>query len=203
MRNHHVVCAGKTGDGVEQYHDILLLFHEAFGLFEHHGGHAGVVVRRFIEGRCYHFGAQVRIGFDQFADNFTHFGHFFRSFVNQKHHDDNFGVVLGNRAGHVLQKNRLTGARRSEDNTALALTDGGEQVHHAGAQFFGIPFELNFFVRVNRGQVFKCNAALDLFRVFEVDLVYATERIVFVILIARRASKPCDGIANFEAELAN
>ena len=59
-------------------------------------------------------------------------------------------MVLCDGASDILQENGLTGTRRSEDDTALAFTDRGEQVHDAGAVFRFVPFEVDLFFRVNR-----------------------------------------------------
>ena len=154
MRNHNVVCTGETRDGVEQNHDVLLAFDEALCLFQNHVGNAGVVLRRFIECRgdnfSLDFNSLFRCLFLDVRDDVAHFGDFFRTFVNEERDEDDFRMVLCNSACHVLQENGLTGTRRSEDDTALTLTDRGEQVHDTGAVFRFIPFEVDLFFRVDR-----------------------------------------------------
>ena len=206
VRNHNVVSTSETRNGVEQNHDVLLAFHKAFGFFENHVGHAGVVLRRFIERRCNHFGLDFNSLFGclflDVRDDVAHFGDFFRAFVNQERDEDNFRMVLRDSACHVLQENCLTGTRRSENNTALALTNRREQVHNAGAVFRFVPFEVDLFFRVNRGQVFECHAATHLVRFFKVHAVNAAHREV-LILFARSAHKAFNRIANLEVELTN
>ena len=145
MRNHNVVCTSETRDGVEQNHDVLLALDEALCLFQNHVGDAGVVLRRFIE-----LDSLFCSLFLDVRDDVSHFGDFFRTFVDEERDEDNFRMVLCNSACHVLQENCLTGTRRCENDTALTLTNRGEQVHDTGAVFRFIPFEVDLFFRVDR-----------------------------------------------------
>ena len=82
-RDYLVVGAGKTRDGIEQNHDVALGFSEALSFFDHHFGDLYVAHRRFIES-----------GGDNFAaDGALHFRHFFRTFIDEKHHEDGVGIV--------------------------------------------------------------------------------------------------------------
>ena len=112
-----------------------------------------MVLRRFIERRCDNFSLDFDSLFCSLfldvRDDVSHFGDFFRTLVDEERDEDDFRMVLRNSAGHVLQENGLTGTRRSEDDTALTLTDRGEQVHDTGAVFRFIPFEVDLFFRVD------------------------------------------------------
>ena len=206
MRNHNVVRTGETRDGVEQNHDILLAFDEALCLFENHVRDAGVVFRRFIECRSDDFGLDFDSLFSSLfldvRDDVAHFGDFFWTFINEERDKDNFRMVLCDSACHVLQKNGLTGTRRCENDTALALTDRREQVHDAGAVFRFVPFEVDLFFRVNRSQVFECDTAAHLVRFFKIHAVNAAHGEV-LILFARRAHKAFNRIANLEVEFTD
>ena len=58
-----------------------------------------------------------------------HVGDFLGPLVDEQHDEVDFRVVLGHRLRDVLQQDRLAGARRRDDQAALALADRREQVH--------------------------------------------------------------------------
>ena len=87
---------------------------EALGLLDHHFGHLHMAHRRFVEGRRNDFALYRAL----------HIGDFFRPLINQQDDEIAFGMIGGNRLGDVLEKNRLAGARRRNDQRALALANG-------------------------------------------------------------------------------
>ena len=96
------------------------MLNQPLGLFQHHLGDLHVTRRRFIEG-----------GADDFAVYAArHIGDFFRPLIDQQHDQEDFGMIGGDGGCDVLQHHRLTGARRRDDQRALALADGGDQVDH-------------------------------------------------------------------------
>ncbi len=60
-----------------------------------------------------------------------HVGDFLRPLVDQKYDQVAFRMVGGDRMGDVLQQNRLTGARRCDDQPALALAERRHQIDDA------------------------------------------------------------------------
>ena len=107
-----------------------LVLDQALGLFDHHLGDLHVAGGGLVEG-----------GTDHFAlDRALHVGDFFRTLVDQQNDQSDFRMIGGDRVGDVLQQHRLTGARRRNDQTALALADRREQVHHAAGVVFARRF---------------------------------------------------------------
>ena len=90
----------------------------------------------------------------------THIGHLLRSLIDQEDDHIYLGVVVGNGIGHILEQHRLTGLGLSNDQTALTLTDRGEEVKDAGRRPVvdvsrAGDFELEFLCREDREQVVK------------------------------------------------
>ena len=112
-RNDGVVSARQTRDGVQQDDHVALVLDQALGLFDHHFRHLNVARRGFIEGRADHLALHGAL----------HVRDFFRTLVNQQNDQHNFGMIGGDGVGDVLQQHRLAGARRSDDQTALAFAD--------------------------------------------------------------------------------
>src|SRR4029077_16823743 len=79
-RNDCVVGASKTGDGVDQYHDVALMFDQSLGFFDHHFSDLDVTCRGLVEGRGNYFA----------FDGALHVGDFFRTLVDQQHHQNDF-----------------------------------------------------------------------------------------------------------------
>ena len=91
-RNHGVVGAGQTRNGVKQNNDVFLAFSQALGFFDDHFSNLNMASSRFVEG-----------GSNDFAFNGAfHFCHFFRTFVDQKDHQDDVRIVSGNRVSDML-----------------------------------------------------------------------------------------------------
>ncbi len=130
-RHDGVVGARQARDRVEQDDDVLLVLDEALGLLDHHLGHLHVALRRFVEG-----------GRDDLAAHRAlHVGDFFGPLVDEQHDQVDLGVVLGDAVGDVLQQHRLAGARRRDDQAALALADRRQQVDDAARQVVGVGLE--------------------------------------------------------------
>src|SRR3546814_12635394 len=67
------------------------------------------------------------------------------------HDEEDLGMVLGDRLRDVLQDHGLAGARRRDDEGALALADRRRQVDHPGRQVLHgrvFDFQLDPVVRV-------------------------------------------------------
>ena len=82
-----------------------------------------------------------------------HVGHFFGPLVDQQQHQLDVGVIGVNPLGDVLHQDRLAGARRGNDQPALAEPNRGENVDDAGGQFGGIVLEFEHRLRVEGGDV--------------------------------------------------
>ena len=139
-RDDGVVGARETGDGVEQDDDVALVLDEALGLFDDHLGDLDVACGGLVEG-----------GADDFAlDAALHVGDFFRALVDEQNDEDDLGVVGGDGVGDGLQQHGLAGARRRDDQAALALADGGEQIHDAAGDVLADGLHLDALLRVER-----------------------------------------------------
>ncbi len=91
---------------------------EAFRFLDHHLGHLHVAGGRLVEGR----------GHDFTAHRALHIGHFLGTLVDQKHDQIALGMIAGDRLRNVLQQDRLTRARRRNDERTLALAYGRDDI---------------------------------------------------------------------------
>ena len=165
---------------------------QALGLLDDHFGHLHVAGGRLVEG-----------GTDDFAlDGALHVGDFFGALVDEQDDQHHFGLVGGDGVGERLQQHRLAGARRSDDETALALADRGQQVHHAAADGLAHGLQLDAFLRIERGQVVEEDLVARLFGRLEVDGLDLDQGEVFLAFVGR-ADVAADGVAGFEVEFAN
>src|SRR5450830_756260 len=191
-RDHGVVGTGQTGDGVEQDHHVFLVFDQALGLLDHHFGNLHVAGWRLIERRGNHFAAHGAL----------HFGHFFRTFIDQQHDQVNFRVVTRNVRCNVLQHDGLTGFRRCDDQATLALADRSAQVDHTTGQVFGgtvAGFHLHAHGREQRSQVLEENLVFRVLGTIEVDRV-DLEQGEITLAFLRRADLANDGVTGAQVE---
>ncbi len=146
----------------EQDHDILLVLDQALGLLDHHLGNLDVAARRLVEGR----------GDDLAVDRALHVGDFLRPLVDQQHDQDDLGIIVGDRAGDVLQEHRLAGPRRRDDQRALALAERRDDVDHPRRLVLDgrvERVELQFLVGVERRQIVEIDSVANLLGIVEVD----------------------------------
>ena len=191
-RNDGVVGAGQTRDGVEQDDDVALVLDQALGLFDHHFGDLHVAGGGLVEGRA-----------DDFAfHRALHVGDFFRALVDQQNDQDDFRMICGDRVGDVLQQHRLAGARRSDDQAALAFADRRQQIHDAGADVLARGLELQALLRIQRRQVVEEDLVAGFVGRLEVDGFDLDQREVFFAFV-RRAHLAADGVAGLEVEFAD
>ena len=79
-------------------------------------------------------------------------------------------MIFHDRIGDVLKQCRLAGARRSDDQTALAFAKRRHQIHDPRGVTIGRRFQLDPLVRVDRRQFFEGPQILVLRRLVIVDL---------------------------------
>ena len=142
-RHHRVVGAREAGDRVEQDHHVAAALDQALGLLDHHLGDLHVARGRLVEGGGDHLALHRAL----------HVGDLFGPLVDEQHDQDHLGVVGGDGVGDVLQQHGLAGARRGDDEAALALADGREQIDDARRHVRLIVLEVQPLVRVERRQV--------------------------------------------------
>ena len=149
LRRHGVVRARETRDRVQQNHDVLAALDEPLGLLDHHVRDGDVARRFFVERRRDHFGVDV-------GDRVRHF---FRPLVDQQNDERDFGMILDDRIGDLLEENRLAGARRRHDQTALAFADRRDEIHDAHADVAVLRLEMQATLRIARTQVVERRCA--------------------------------------------
>src|SRR3979490_1384599 len=97
---------------------------QPLGPLQRHLGDVGVVLDRLVECRR-----------DDFAiDGASHVCDLFGPLTDEQHHEVDVVVVVRDAVGDVLDNERLTGLGRRHDETALAATDGCDEVDHALCQ---------------------------------------------------------------------
>ena len=111
-------------------------------------------------------------------------------------------MIRRNGIGHVLQQHGLAGARRRDDQAALSLAKGREQVHDAGTGVLARGFELDPLLRIQRRQIVEQDFIAGFIWRFEVHRLDLHQREVFLALM-RRAHLAADGIAGFQVKLAD
>src|SRR3546814_1336553 len=68
-----------------------------------------MAVGRFIEGRGNHLALHAAL----------HVGDFFRALIDKQHQQEDLRMIVRNSLGDTLQKHRLTGTRRGDDQGTL------------------------------------------------------------------------------------
>ena len=79
-------------------------------------------------------------------------------------------MIFHDRIGDVLEQRRLAGARRRDDQAALAFAERRHQIHDPRRVTIGHGLELDPLVRIDRGQLFEGPKVLILGRLVVVDL---------------------------------
>ena len=102
----------------------------------------------------------------------------------------------------VLQQHRLAGARRRDDQAALALADRHHQVEHARRQVLGVGLERDRALRIERRQVLEEHLLARAFRRLEVDRLDLDQREV-ALAVLRRPDLARHGVAGVQVELAD
>ena len=113
------------------------MFDQALGLLDHHLGNLDVARRRLVEGR----------GDDLALHRALHVGDFFRPLVDQQHDQVALGMVGRDRVGDVLQEHGLAGARRRDDQAALALADRRDDVDDARREVLVVGSSISISIR--------------------------------------------------------
>ena len=122
--------------------------------------------------------------------------------VDEQHDQVDLGVVLRDRLRDVLQQHRLAGARRRDDQAALALADRRHQVHDPRRQVVRRRLEHEALLRVERRQVLEEQLVARLVGRLEVDRLDLDQREVALAFL-RRPDLARDGVAGLQVELAD
>jgi hypothetical protein len=187
-RHGGVVGAAQARDVVQQDDDVPLVLDQSLGLFDHHLGDLDVADGRFVEG-----------GGDHLALHRTlHVGDFFRPLVDQQDDEVAFGMVGGDRLGDVLHHDRLADPGRGDDQAALALAEGGNDVDDPARAILQrriLDLHVEPLFRVERGQIVEQHLVADVVGVFEVDCIDLHQGEI-ALTFARRPDAAVDGVAS-------
>ena len=187
--NDGIVGAGESGDGVEENDDVVAVFDESFGFFDDHFCDLDVSRSLFVEG-----------GRDDLAlDASHHVGDLFRAFVDEEDDECDLGVIFADGVCDVLEEVRLAGSGWGDDERALSFSDRREHVKYACGVIFGIVFETEAFLRIERGEVIEKDLVAGFFGIFEVDFVDLKEGEEFFVFV-RGTDASIDGVARTEVE---
>ena len=163
------------------------MFDKTLRLFDDHFGHGNVARGRFVKGGGDHLALHGPL----------HIGDFFGAFVDQKHDQVTFGMVHLDRAGNVLEQNRLTRARRRDDQGPLALADGRNKVDDPRRPVLDrgiLDLHLETLIRIKRREVVECDFVAGAFGILEIDAARLHQgKVAFVF--AGGLDQPFDGVA--------
>src|SRR5215469_8040123 len=104
-------------------------------------------------------------------------------------------MIRRDRVGDVLQKHRLAGARRRNDQSTLAFAERGEKIHHAGAGVIASRLELDALLRIKWCQVVEEDLVAGFVRRLEIDGFDFDEREIFLTFVWR-AHLSANGVAS-------
>ncbi len=166
---------------------------ETFRLLDDHLCNLNVPCRGLVKGRG-----------DDFAFHRpAHIGDFLGSFIDQENDEIAFGVVFLDRRGDILQEHGLAGARRRNDQGALALADRGDDVDDpARPVLLGgvLAFHLQPLLGIKRGEIVEMDLLPGLFRLLEIDPVDICEGKIALIVL-RGLDRALDRVAGPDIRL--
>ncbi len=150
-RHGEVVRTREPRDGIEQDHNVLPRLDEPLRLIQRRLGDANVVFRHLVKRRVEH----LRLG------RAHDVGHFLGALVDEQDIDRHLGVVFGNRVCDLLEQHRLSRLGLRDDEPALPLADGRNDVDHAQRKVgvFSRALEAQPLHRIERLELVKRHAA--------------------------------------------
>ena len=189
-----IVGTRQTRDGVEHDDDVVATFYHTFRLVEHNLGDLDVAFCRLIESRSDDFG----------IDAASHIGNFLGTFVNQQDNHIDLRMVRRDSIRYILEQNRLTGFRRSHDQTTLSLAYRREKIHEADSSSIvhlcGTTFTKHeLLVGEERGKMFEGDAVADFLRRATVNPVHLNQREILLALF-RGTNGTLHNISGLESE---
>ena len=111
-------------------------------------------------------------------------------------------MVGGDAVGDVLQHHRLARTRGGDDEAALSLADGRQQIDDPGRELLGVELEPQLLLRIERRQVVEQDLLPRALRLLEVDGLDLQQRKVALALLGR-ADLPRDDVAGAQVEAAD
>jgi hypothetical protein len=83
------------------------------------------------------------------------FGDFLGALIDEEDDEDGLGMIFYDGIGDVLEEGRLAGARRGDDEAALAFADRRHEVHDAGRVTVGNGLETETFGGADDGELLE------------------------------------------------
>ena len=124
-------------------------------------------------------GGAVEGGGDDLAlDRALHVGDLLRALVDEHDHEVGLGVVDADGVGDLLQDDRLTRLGRRDDESALPLADGRDQVDDPRGDGLGRGLQAQLLLGVEGGELGELGAALGALGVHAVDGLDADHGVV-------------------------
>src|SRR5689334_18631746 len=103
-------------------------------------------------------------------------------------------MIGSDRVRDVLKKHRLTGSRRRDDQSALSLSDRGQQVDDSRRHVVRAVFEVQSRLWIKRRQVVEENLVSRHLGWLEIDALHLQHREISLALLGR-ADLTADGVA--------
>ncbi len=147
--------ATEAGERIEQDEHVFAELQMALGLLDHHAADAAVALGVVIVAGIDDLGGTVLPAAAFLADDPLHLRNFLGPLVDEQHHQEDLGMILANALGHLLEQDGLAGARRRDDEAALSLADGGEQIDDPRGHRAALGLEAKLFRRVYDGQILE------------------------------------------------
>ena len=140
-------------------------------------------------------------GDDLPADLLTHVRDLFGSFVDEEHDEVDVGPVGRDGVRHLLKDRRLSGLRGRDDQSSLAFSDRGDEIHdaHRDSQFVVGHLEAESLLRIAGLEFIELAALL---RVLWVEPVEGVDLLDCDVLLALtgRAHLACERVASPQVE---
>ncbi len=111
-------------------------------------------------------------------------------------------MIGGDGVSDGLQQHRLTGARRSDNQAALAFADRRQYIHDPAADVLANRLHLDALLRIERREVVEQDLVAGFFRRLEVDGFDLDQREVFFAFVGR-TDVAADGVAGLQVKLAD
>lgn len=147
------------------------------GLLEHHLGHLHVARGLLVEGRGDDLGLGVA----------RHLGHLLGALVDEQHNQIDVGMVVGYGVDNRLHEHRLTRLGLGDNQRALPLADGREEVYDArGEVVVAVARQAELLVGKERRHVLELHPVADVFGLQAVDFVDTHQREVLLALLRGR-----------------
>ncbi|EJX08229.1 hypothetical protein EVA_03659 [gut metagenome] len=193
-RSYRIVCTGKTRNGIEEDHHIVTTLYHTLRLLQHNTGNLYVARSRFVKGRSNYFRLHRT----------HHVRHFFRTLVDEQHHQVRVRMIASNGIGNFLHEHCLTGFRLSHNQRTLTLTDRSKKVDNATRSRIrtSSTTELKLFFGKERNKMLERYTVAHLFRQQTINALYFNQ-CKELFTFARNLYFTFDHVTRFQTILTN